>query len=129
MKKSWILASTLVWWLSASMLSAQQAEDMILQNGKIIAVDDPGFSSRLGTIAQAMHIQNGRVLHVGTNDLAVDMGKPGQLDAASYQPALLTMVALLVVGFLANLMVKPVDARFHEPRPDRGRAHEPAMEA
>ena len=56
-------------------------------------------------------------------------GKPGQLNAASYQPALLTMVALLVVGFLANLLVKPVDARFHEPRPDRGREHEPAMEA
>ena len=56
-------------------------------------------------------------------------GKPGQLDAASYQPALLTMVALLVIGFLANLMVKPVDARFHESRPDRARAHEPAMEA
>lgn len=56
-------------------------------------------------------------------------GKPGQLNAVSYQPALLTMVVLLVIGFLANLMVKPVDARFHEPRPDRGRAHEPAMEA
>ncbi|MFD5276993.1 OFA family MFS transporter [Pseudarthrobacter sp. NPDC058362] len=55
-------------------------------------------------------------------------GKPGELDAASYQPALLTMVALLVIGFLANLMVKPVDHRFHEPRPDR-RESEAAMEA
>jgi len=67
MKKSRILASALVWWLSASMLPAQQAEEMILYNGKIVTVDDPSFSSRLGTIAQAMHIQNGRVLHVGTN--------------------------------------------------------------
>ena len=56
-------------------------------------------------------------------------GKPGQLTAASYQPALLTMVGLLVIGFAANLLVKPVDARFHEPRPDRVRAEEPAMEA
>ncbi len=56
-------------------------------------------------------------------------GKPGQLTAASYQPALLTMVGLLVIGFLANLMVKPVDERFHEPRPGRARSHEPAMEA
>ncbi|MFJ6027875.1 OFA family MFS transporter [Pseudarthrobacter sp. NPDC092424] len=56
-------------------------------------------------------------------------GKPGELTAASYQPALLTMVALLVIGFLANLMVKPVDHRFHEPRHDRGREPEAAMEA
>ena len=54
---------------------------------------------------------------------------PGQLNAASYQPALLTMVGLLVVGFVANLLVKPVDARFHEPRPDRVRSAESAMEA
>jgi hypothetical protein len=38
------------------------------------------------------------------------------------------MVGLLVVGFVANLLVKPVDARFHEPRRERGR-YEPAMEA
>ena len=56
-------------------------------------------------------------------------GKPGQLNAASYQPALLTMVALLVIGFVANLLVKPVDARFHEPRPGRARTDEPALEA
>jgi len=38
-------------------------------------------------------------------------------------------VGLLVIGFGANLLVKPVDARFHEPRPDRVRSEEPAMEA
>jgi hypothetical protein len=38
-------------------------------------------------------------------------------------------VGLLVVGFVANLLVKPVEARFHEPRPERERPHEPAMEA
>ncbi|MFC4902932.1 OFA family MFS transporter [Kocuria oceani] len=42
-------------------------------------------------------------------------GTPGELTAQAYQPALLTMVALLVVGFVANLLVKPVDARYHEP--------------
>ena len=42
---------------------------------------------------------------------------------------LLTMVGLLVIGFVANLLVKPVDARFHEPRPERVRSEEPAMEA
>ncbi|GEO94340.1 OFA family MFS transporter [Kocuria turfanensis] len=42
-------------------------------------------------------------------------GTPGELTAQAYQPALLTMVGLLVVGFVANLLVKPVDARYHEP--------------
>ncbi len=63
------------------------------------------------------------------NGILDAQGTPGKLTAASYQPALLTMVALLVVGFVANLLVKPVDARFHEPRPDRNPSHEPAMEA
>ena len=29
--------------------------------------------------------------------------------------ALLTMVALLAIGFVSNLLIKPVDERFHEP--------------
>ncbi|QNN52607.1 OFA family MFS transporter [Nocardioides mesophilus] len=41
-------------------------------------------------------------------------GTPGQLTAANYRPALLTMVALLIVGFVANLLVRPVPERFHE---------------
>ena len=43
-------------------------------------------------------------------------GTPGELVAADYRPALLTMVGVLAVGFVANLLVRPVDARFHEPR-------------
>lgn len=42
-------------------------------------------------------------------------GTPGQLTAADYRPALFTMVGILVVGFIANLLVRPVDDRFHEP--------------
>lgn len=42
-------------------------------------------------------------------------GEPGALVAADYRPALLTMVGLLVVGFVANLLIKPVSERFHEP--------------
>ncbi len=42
-------------------------------------------------------------------------GTPGELNAQAYQPALLTMVGLLVVGFIANLMVRPVDSKHHEP--------------
>ena len=41
-------------------------------------------------------------------------GKPGELVASDYQPALLTMVGVLAVGFVANLLVRPVASRFHE---------------
>ncbi|WP_229401600.1 OFA family MFS transporter [Micromonospora okii] len=42
-------------------------------------------------------------------------GEPGTLTAAGYRPALLTMVGVLAVGFVANLLVRPVPERFHEP--------------
>jgi len=42
-------------------------------------------------------------------------GNPGALVAADYRPALFTMVGVLAVGFVANLLVRPVAARFHEP--------------
>ncbi|KAA1373011.1 OFA family MFS transporter [Aeromicrobium fastidiosum] len=41
-------------------------------------------------------------------------GEPGQLNAGDYRPALLTMVGVLAVGFVANLLIRPVAARFHE---------------
>jgi hypothetical protein len=50
-------------------------------------------------------------------------GEPGSLTAAAYRPALLTMVAVLAVGFVANLLVRPVASRFHEP----ATADEPAL--
>ncbi|WP_370037439.1 OFA family MFS transporter [Nocardioides sp.] len=43
-------------------------------------------------------------------------GTPGELVAADYRPALLTMVGVLAVGFVANLLVRPVHERFLEPR-------------
>jgi MFS family permease len=42
-------------------------------------------------------------------------GKPGDLVAADYRPALFTMVGVLAVGFVANLLIRPVADRFHEP--------------
>jgi MFS family permease len=41
-------------------------------------------------------------------------GTPGQLVAGDYRPALFIMVGLLGVGFIANLLVKPVAAKWHE---------------
>ena len=41
-------------------------------------------------------------------------GGAGGLDAAAYRPALLTMVGVLLVGFIANALVRPVAERFHE---------------
>lgn len=48
-------------------------------------------------------------------------GEPGALTAADYRPALLTMVGVLVVGFVANLLVRPVASRFHEPKDEGSR--------
>ncbi|MBT1002961.1 OFA family MFS transporter [Paenarthrobacter sp. DKR-5] len=56
-------------------------------------------------------------------------GSPGKLTAQAYQPALLTMVALLIVGFIANSLIKPVDARFHEPSAAGAGDNEPALES
>ncbi len=49
------------------------------------------------------------------NGFLDQQGKPGTLTASAYQPALLTMVGVLAVGFLANLLVRPVPATYHEP--------------
>lgn len=49
------------------------------------------------------------------NRILDTQGEPGQLNAGDYRPALLTMVAILAVGFCANLLIKPVASRFHEP--------------
>ncbi len=38
-------------------------------------------------------------------------GEPGKLVAEDYHPALITMVAVLAVGFVANLLIKPVDEK------------------
>jgi MFS family permease len=43
-------------------------------------------------------------------------GTPGELVAGNYRPALFIMVGLLAVGFVANLLVKPVAAKWHEPK-------------
>jgi predicted amidohydrolase YtcJ len=60
--------------LAAAPGRAQQApqapqgqQDMVLYNGKIVTVSDHSFTSNLGTVAEAMHVRDGKVLHVGTN--------------------------------------------------------------
>ncbi len=46
-------------------------------------------------------------------------GEPGTLTAAAYRPALFTMVGVLAVGLVANLLVRPVPQRYHEPASGR----------
>jgi len=41
-------------------------------------------------------------------------GKPGELVAADYRPALYIMVGVLAIGFIANLLMRPVAERHHE---------------
>ncbi|GAA1180187.1 OFA family MFS transporter [Nesterenkonia xinjiangensis] len=40
-------------------------------------------------------------------------GEPGNLTAADYRPALFTMVGLLVIGLIANVLVRAVDEKHH----------------
>jgi len=42
-------------------------------------------------------------------------GTPGKLTIDAYRPALYTMIALLAIGFIANLLIRPVASRFYEP--------------
>jgi MFS family permease len=45
-------------------------------------------------------------------------GTPGELVSADYRPALFIMVGVLAVGFVANLLIRPVASRWHEPKAD-----------
>jgi len=40
---------------------------MILYNGKIVTMDDASFESKVGTVAQAMAVRDGKILATGTN--------------------------------------------------------------
>jgi MFS family permease len=48
------------------------------------------------------------------NGVLDSRGTPGQLVAGDYRPALFIMVGLLAVGFVANLLIKPVASKWHE---------------
>ena len=49
------------------------------------------------------------------NGIADARSAQGVTGAELYLPSLVTMCAVLVVGFTANMLVRPVAARFHEP--------------
>ncbi|ONI78564.1 MFS transporter [Kribbella sp. ALI-6-A] len=55
-------------------------------------------------------------------------GKPGTLTEEAYSPALFTMVGVLAIGFVANLLIRPVSDRFHE-RPGHEKTSTEAAEA
>lgn len=56
-------------------------------------------------------------------------GEPGDLVAADYRPALFTMVVLLVVGLLANLLVRAVHTRHHVDSAEQPTSTTPAGDA
>jgi MFS family permease len=63
------------------------------------------------------------------NGILDSQGKPGNLVASDYRPALFTMVGVLIVGFVANLLIRPVADRWHEKSPVMdavAAAHRPA---
>lgn len=56
------------------------------------------------------------------NGLLDAQGKPGTMNAHNYLPVLLTMVGLLVIGFIASSMIKPVPGKYHQPEAARASA-------
>ena len=56
------------------------------------------------------------------NGILDTQGEPGTLTADNYTPALITMVCVLAVGFVANLLIRPVAERFHESGSDHDSA-------
>ena len=58
------------------------------------------------------------------NGVLDTQGTPGELVAGDYRPALFIMVGLLAVGFVANLLIKPVAGKWHEPETDHPRTPE-----
>ncbi|WP_199566632.1 OFA family MFS transporter [Streptomyces triticagri] len=62
------------------------------------------------------------------NSILDARGTPGELVAADYRPALFTMVGVLAIGFVANLLVRPVAARHHEKPAGQPTPKEPAAE-
>ncbi len=73
MKKKAMGVGVWVWTLvlvSTIGVRGQIAEDMIFHNGKIVTVDNHGFNSQVGTIAQAMQVQDGKIVQLGaTNEI------------------------------------------------------------
>ena len=70
MKKGMVLGLMAVvgmLWGSGLAWSQQQAPDTILFNGKIVTVDNHEVNEKIGTIAQALAIREGKVLAVGTD--------------------------------------------------------------
>jgi MFS family permease len=57
----------------------------------------------------------------GLADIQESNGKSG---ADLYTLSLLIMVGVLVIGFIANLMIRPVDERFHEPEREAATEHD-----
>ena len=53
--------------LAVPLARSQSAPDLIVYNGKIVTVSDKGFSTNVGTIAQAMSVREGKVVAVGAN--------------------------------------------------------------
>ena len=62
-----ILCSAWGWAQQVDVAARLGYPQMIVYNGKIVTMDDASFESRVGTIAQAMAIRDGKILEMGTN--------------------------------------------------------------
>jgi len=65
--------SVLVW---GQEVDDVNSPDLIIFNGKIVAMDDPSFSSDLGTISQALAVREDKILKLGTNSDILALAGP-----------------------------------------------------
>ncbi|OFV98749.1 MAG: hypothetical protein A3F68_10980 [Acidobacteria bacterium RIFCSPLOWO2_12_FULL_54_10] len=83
--------------------------DMVLINGKIVTMDDPGFGPQVGTIVQAMAVRDKKILKIGTT---------AQIQAlAGPQTTKIDLKGRMVVPSFIHTHEHPTDWVWTEPSP------------
>ena len=52
------------------------------------------------------------------NAISESQHEAGHVGPSAFQPAFIIMIVLLIVGFVCNELIRPVNAKFHEPAAD-----------
>ena len=71
-----LFASLWLLFFGGTAVEAQQPLEMVIFNGKIVTVDDKSFTSRVGTVAQAMALKEGKIVAVGSDSRVRELAGP-----------------------------------------------------
>ena len=103
-----ILCAGWGWAQQADMAARLGYPQLIFYNGKIVTMDDASFESRVGTIAQAMSIRDGKILEMGTDAEVRALAGP--------QTRQVDLKGRTVLPSFIMTHEHPVDWAFTEPR-------------